>query len=35
MEQFSRSLKNERVPVTGYVSFSENANEIADPGSGY
>ena len=30
MERFFRSLKNEWVPVVGYVSFSEAAHAITD-----
>ncbi|HDG1665699.1 TPA: IS3 family transposase [Kluyvera ascorbata] len=35
MERFFRSLKNEWVPVTGYVSFSEAAHAITDYIVGY
>jgi hypothetical protein len=35
MERFFRSLKNEWVPVTGYVSFSDAAHEITDYIVGY
>lgn len=30
MERFFRSLKNEWVPVTGYINFSEAAHAITD-----
>ncbi|EGK33882.1 putative transposase, partial [Shigella flexneri K-304] len=30
MERFFRSLKNEWMPVVGYVSFSEAAHAITD-----
>ncbi|SUF19389.1 Uncharacterised protein [Salmonella enterica] len=30
MERFFRSLKNEWVPVTGYISFSDAAHAITD-----
>ncbi|MGL9773231.1 MAG: IS3 family transposase [Sodalis sp. (in: enterobacteria)] len=35
MERFFRSLKNEWIPVTGYISFSEAAHEITDYIVGY
>lgn len=35
MERFFRSLKNELVPVVGYVSFSEAAHAITDYIVGY
>ncbi|MES4698448.1 integrase core domain-containing protein, partial [Escherichia coli] len=35
MERFFRSLKNEWVPVVGYVSFSEAAHAITDYIVGY
>ncbi len=35
MERFFRSLKNEWVPVTGYVSFSDAAHAITDYIVGY
>ncbi|EJF7711584.1 IS3 family transposase [Providencia rettgeri] len=35
MERFFRSLKNEWVPVTGYISFSEAAHAITDYIVGY
>lgn len=35
VERFFRSLKNERVPVTGYISFSEVARAITDYIAGY
>jgi len=35
MDRFFRSLKNEWVPVTGYVSFSEAAHAITDYIVGY
>ncbi|OUZ78756.1 MULTISPECIES: integrase core domain-containing protein, partial [Shigella] len=35
MERFFRSLKNEWMPVVGYVSFSEAAHAITDYIVGY
>lgn len=35
MERFFRSLKNEWVPVTGYISFSDAAHSITDYIVGY
>ncbi|MCD5833468.1 integrase core domain-containing protein, partial [Klebsiella pneumoniae] len=35
MERFFRSLKNEWVPATGYVSFSDAAHAITDYIVGY
>lgn len=35
MERFFRSLKNEWMPVVGYVSFSEAAHGITDYIVGY
>lgn len=35
MEHFFRSLKNERVPVTGYINFSEATDAITDYIVGY
>ncbi|HGV4364049.1 TPA: DDE-type integrase/transposase/recombinase, partial [Enterobacter hormaechei] len=35
MERFFRSLKNEWVPVTGYINFSEAAHAITDYIVGY
>jgi len=35
MERFFRSLKNEWVPATGYVSFSDGAHAITDYIVGY
>ncbi|HHK8860597.1 TPA: integrase core domain-containing protein, partial [Escherichia coli] len=35
MERFFRSLKNEWMPVTGYVSFSDAAHAITDYIVGY
>ena len=35
MERFFRSLKNEWIPVVGYVSFSEAAHAITDYIVGY
>ncbi|MEQ5091815.1 IS3 family transposase [Providencia rettgeri] len=35
MERFFRSLKNEWVPVTGYISFSDAVNSITDYIVGY
>jgi len=35
MERFLRSLKNEWVPVTGYLSLSDAAHEITDYIAGY
>ncbi len=35
MERFFRSLKNEWMPVTGYLSFSDAAHAITDYIVGY
>ncbi|MCX2959118.1 MAG: integrase core domain-containing protein, partial [Serratia symbiotica] len=35
MERFFRSLKNEWVPVTGYINFSDAAHAITDYIVGY
>lgn len=35
MERFFRSLKNEWIPVTGYMNFSDAAHEITDYIVGY
>lgn len=35
MERFSRSLKNEWIPVMGYMNFSEATREITDDIVGY
>lgn len=35
IERFFRSLKNEWVPVTGYINFSEAAHAITDYIVGY
>lgn len=35
MERFFKSLNNEWVPMTGYISFSEAAHAITDYIDGY